>query len=97
MDKERFEKITQALLERTVKNNQYRRKLERMARQGKPLPEPYEDCLTWIAKPQMRACEDCSIISTNNLKHIQLEKTSTGLKWIKQCDECGKKIPLSPR
>lgn len=92
MDRQRFEQITAELLERTVKNSKYRRKLEIMAARGQELPEPYEDCLTWIAKPRMKSCEDCPVISTNNLKHIEWIKNNNGVgRWYKRCDECGKK------
>ena len=92
MDRERFAKITNELLERTVKNPRYRRKLELMMRRGEELPEPYEDCLTWIAKPRMRACDECPIISANTTKHIVLEQDRDGKqRWYKKCDECGKK------
>lgn len=98
MDRQRFEQITAELLERTVKNPKYRRKLELMAARGQELPETYEDCLTWIAKPRMKACEDCPVISTNNLKHITLEEVEDGeRRWFKRCDECGKKTVFHPK
>lgn len=98
MDRQRFEKIASELLEQTVKNPKYRRKLEIMAQRGQRLPNTYEDCVTWIAKPKMTACEDCPIISTNNLKHIEWTKNNNGQgRWMKRCDECGKKTVLHPK
>lgn len=92
MDRQRFEQITKELLERTVKNPKYRRKLELMSSRGQELPKTYDDCLTWIAKARMKACEDCPVISTNTIKHIILEEDQYGIKrWMKRCDECGKK------
>ena len=96
MDRQRFDKIAGELVERGIKNSPYGKKLKRLFEQGKPLPDSYEDSLTWRAKPRMRPCEDCTIISTNNLKHIEIIRTKNGVEWIKKCDECGKKMPFSP-
>jgi len=91
MDRQRFEAITAELLEWAPRSSKYRQRLERDKRRGRALPESYDECKTWVAKPKLRACEDCEIISACSEKTISLERTSAGLQWFKRCEECGEK------
>lgn len=95
MDRQRFEKIKIELCEKTVRNGKYRQKMKLLAKRGKPLPESYEECLTWIAKEKLQPCEDCSLITTNSLKTFSYQRDRQGTgRWYKRCDECGKKTLL---
>jgi len=91
MDRQRFDAITAELMEWAPRSSKYRQRLERDKRRGRELPESYNECMTWVAKPKLRPCEDCEIISACSEKTISLEQTEEGLQWWKKCEECGEK------
>lgn len=98
MDRARFDLLAKQLLEKQYRNENTRRTYNQKKKKGKKLPKNYECSLTYVAKPKMRACDDCSIVSTNSVKSIYIEDLSNGLRrWIKRCSECGKKFNISKR
>ena len=96
MDRAKFQHLANQLLDTQYKNPNSRNTYNQKKKRGKPLPKISEDNLTYVAKPKLRACDDCSIITTNSVKSIYIEEQINGTRrWMKRCLECKKRFIIS--
>jgi hypothetical protein len=98
MDPNIFEKYSKSLLHRAYRCSITERKHKQLQEKGQPVPKLDEEGYVYKARPKMRSCDDCNLVSENTIKHYVLEHDKDNKPyWRKRCDECGKIILLKQK